>query len=90
MYKKSDHVNKFTTDVLKNWKVELTSRKKTLSDDKTSFRNMHFWYLCNGYNAAQLHRKSNGGHKFTKSQEKINHFIYMDDINLFVKKMKKN
>ncbi len=29
-----------------------------------------------------------GGYKFTKSQEKINHFMYMDDHKLFAKNEK--
>ena len=29
-----------------------------------------------------------GGYKFTRSQEKINKVIYVDDINLFVKNEK--
>ena len=37
----------------------------------------------------QILRKCGGGYKFTKSHGKINHFIYMDDINQF-EKMKKN
>ena len=30
-------------------------------------------------------RKCTGDYKFRKSQEKINHFIYVDDIKVFVK-----
>ena len=35
-------------------------------------------------------KKSNGGCKFTKTQENINHIIYMDDIMLFAKNEEKN
>ena len=33
-------------------------------------------------------RKSTGGYKFTKSQEKINHLMYMNDINIFTQNKK--
>ena len=33
-------------------------------------------------------RKCTGGHKLTKSQEKINHLMYMDDIKLLAKNEK--
>ena len=33
-------------------------------------------------------RKCSGGHKLNKSQEKINHLMYIDDIKLFVKNKK--
>ena len=36
-----------------------------------------------------IHRKCSGGYKLYKSQGKINHLMYMDDIKLF-RKMKKN
>ena len=32
-----------------------------------------------------IHRKYTVEYKFTKSQEKINHLMYMDDIKLFAK-----
>ena len=34
-------------------------------------------------------RKYTAGYKLSKSQEKINHLMYMDDIKLFAKKKKK-
>ena len=36
-----------------------------------------------------IFRKCTEGYKFTKSQEKINHVMCMDDIELFAKKKKK-
>ena len=33
-------------------------------------------------------RKCTGGYKLNRSQEKINHLMYMDDIKLFAKKEK--
>ena len=36
-----------------------------------------------------IHRKCTGGFKFTKSQEKINHLMYMDDKKVFAKNERK-
>ena len=35
-----------------------------------------------------VHRKCTAGYKLSRSQEKINHLMYMDDIKLFAKKEK--
>ena len=35
-------------------------------------------------------RKGSASYKFSKSQEKIKHLMFMDDIKMFAKKMKKN
>ena len=37
---------------------------------------------------SHIFRKCKGGYKLTKSQEKINHLMYMDDIKLFAKNEK--
>ena len=36
-----------------------------------------------------IRRKYRAGYKLSKSQEKINHLMYMDDIKLFAKKRRK-
>ena len=36
----------------------------------------------------QIRRKCTAGYKFSKSQEKINHLMYMGDIKLFAKNEK--
>ena len=41
--------------------------------------------ICNRDNTTLSHKKCTEGYKFTKSQEKINHIMYMDDIKLFAK-----
>ena len=46
--------------------------------------------ICNGNDATQFHNlKCTVGYKFTKSQKRINHLIYIDDIKLFAKKWKR-
>ena len=35
-----------------------------------------------------MHRKCTAGYKLSRSQEKINHLMYMDDIKLFAKNEK--
>ena len=35
-----------------------------------------------------IHRKCTGGYKLYELQEKVNRLIYMDDINLFIRKKK--
>ena len=47
--------------------------------------------LSGAYHVTQLNyilRKCKGGNRFTKSQEKMNHFLYMDDIKIFAQNEK--
>ena len=44
--------------------------------------------ICNGDDATQTHTQEM--HKINKSQEKINHLMYMESIKLFTKNEKKN
>ena len=37
----------------------------------------------------QILRKCTAGYKLSRSQEKVNHLMYMDDIKLFAKRKKK-
>ena len=79
---------------MKNWNVELIAGGKTLAEVKIQrgifirdalspllfvIAMMPLNYIC---------KKCNGGYKFTKSQQKFNHLMYIDDIKL--QKMKKN
>ena len=94
MYKISDKVIKFITEVMKNWKVELTAGGKTVAGVKMPraifqgdvlslllfiIAMMPLYYILRNYT---------GGYKFTKSQEKISHIVYMDNIKLFGKNEK--
>ena len=91
MYKISDEVIKFIEKTMKTWRVELTAEGKSLSEAK-----IHRG-IFQGDALSQLQlviammprnhilRKCTGGYKLTKSQENINHLMYMDDIKLYKK-----
>ena len=79
LYKISDEFIRFTEKTMKNWRVELTAGGKGLAEvkiQKISSREMPHNHKL---------RKWTGRYKLTKSQEKINHLMYMDDIKLFPK-----
>ena len=77
---------------MKNWKVKLTARGKISAGVKMQrgiFLGDVLLTLLIVITMISLNyilRKCTGGYKFTKSQEKINHIMYKDDINLFAKK----
>ena len=94
LYKISGEVIKFIEKTMKNWKVELTSRGNSLADVKIqcgifqgdALSPLQFVIAMMPLN--HILRECIGGYKFTKTQEKINHLMYMDDIKLFAKKEK--
>ena len=79
---------------MKTWKVELTAGGKSLAEAKVQrvifqgdeLSPLLFIIAMMPFN--RILRKCTVGYKFTKSQEKINHLMYMDDIKLFVKNEK--
>ena len=95
MYKISNEVIKFIEKTKETCRVELTAGGKSLAEAKTQ------WGIFQGHALSPLlsvitmiplnHilRKYTGGYKLKKSQEKINYFIYMDDVKLCAKKQKK-
>ena len=88
-YKISDEVIKFFENIMKNWRVELTAEGKSLTEIKI-LRGI-FWgdlqspllFVIAMMSFNYIVRKCTGGYKLHKSQEKINHFMYMEDIKLF-------
>ena len=70
-----------------NWKVEWTAGGETLVKVKVQkgiFQvNLHSLQLWWCYSI--ILGKCTAGYKCTKSQEKINHLMYMDDIKIFAK-----
>ena len=82
-------------EVMKNWNVKLTAGGKT--SPAVEFH----WYIFQGDALLPLlfviamkplnHilKKCTSSNKLTKSQEKINHLMYIDDIKLFTKKSEK-
>ena len=77
MYKISHEVINFVEKTKKTWRVELTTGSLSLSP-------LLFVIAIKPLN----HRKCTAGYKLSRSQEKINHPMYMDDIKLFAKNKK--
>ena len=80
---------------MKNWKVKLRARGKSLAEVKIQsgiFQGhapspLLFVIAMIPFN--HILRKCTGEYKLSKSQEKINHLKYMNDIKLFTKNEKK-
>ena len=79
---------------MKNWRVELTAGGKSLAETKIqrgifqgdTLSPLQFIIAMMPLN--HILRKCTAGHKLSRSQEKINHLMYMDDIKLFAKNEK--
>ena len=90
----SDEIINFIEKNRKTWRVELTAGGESLAETKIQkgiFQGdatiIITIYNCD--DATQLHtQKMQSRTKFTKSQKKINHIMYMDDIKLFAKNEK--
>ena len=95
MYKVFGKVITFITEAMKNWKVELTARWKTLAEVKIQRGIFHgdelssLLFVIVMMSLNHMLRKFTGSNKLPKSQEKINHRMYMNDIKLFAKNEKK-
>ena len=86
MYKISDEVINFIEKTMKTWRVELTAGGKRLAEAKILrgiFQGvvqspLQFLIVMMPLN--HILKKCTAGYKLTKSQEKINHLMCMDDI----------
>ena len=80
---------------MKNWRVELTVGEKSLAETKIQrgiFQGdalSPLLFIIAMMPLNHILRKCTAGYKLSRSQEKINHLIYMDDIKLFAKKWKR-
>ena len=89
MYKIFEEVIKFINKSIKNWNIELPTRSKSLSEVKIQrciFRGdvlSPLLFVIAMMPLNYILRKCSGGYKLTKSQEKINHLMYVNDIQLF-------
>ena len=91
MYKISDEVINFIEKTMKSWRVELTAGRKNFA--KTKLQRGIFQgdalspllFIIAMMPLNHTLRKCTAGFKLTKSQEKINYLMYMDDIKLFAK-----
>ena len=95
MYKISHEVINFIEKTLKNWRVELTAGGRSLAETKIQrgiFQGevlSPFLFIIAMMPLNHNFRKCIAGYKPSRSQEKINHLMYIDDIKLFTKKKKK-
>ena len=96
MYKISDEVINFIEKTMKTWRVELTAGGKSLAGAKIqrgifqgdALSPLLFVIAMMPFN--HILRKCTTGYKLSKSEETINHQMYMDDIKSFAKNEKKN
>ena len=93
-YKILDEVINIIEKTMKTWRVELTAEGESLADSKiqrcifqgVALSLLLFIVAMTPHN--HILGKRTGGYKVCKSQEKINHLMYMDEIKVFVKKEK--
>ena len=89
-----DEVINFIKKTMKTWRVELTPGVKSLAEAKMqsgifqgdALPPLLFVIVMIPLN--HILRKCTAEYKLSKSQEKINHLMYMDDIKLFAKNEK--
>ena len=94
MYKISHEVINFIEKTMQTWRVELTAGGRALAEAKIqrgifqedALSPLLFIIVMMPLN--HKIRKCTAGYKLSRSQEKINHLMYMDDIKLFAKNEK--
>ena len=94
MYKISHEVINFIEKTMKTWKVELTAGGRSLAEAKVQRgiflgdapSQLQFIIAMMPLN--HILRKCAAVYKLSRSQEKINHLMYLDDIKLFAKNEK--
>ena len=94
MYKISDKVINFIEKTVKTWKVELTAGGRSLAEAKVQRGIFQedalslLQFMITIMSLDNMLRKCTDGYKLSKSQEKINHLMYIDDIKLLAKNEK--
>ena len=95
MYKISHEVINFIEKTMQTWRVDMTAGGRSLAETKIQ-RDIFqgdaqspLLFIIAMMPLNHILRKCAAGYKLSRSQEKINHLMYMDDIKLFAK-MKKN
>ena len=94
MYKMSHEVINFIEKTIKTWRVELTAGGRSLAEAKIQrgiFQGdalSPLLFIIAMMPLNHILRKCTAGYKLRRSQEKINHLMYIDDIKLFAKNEK--
>ena len=94
MYKISGEVINFIEKTMKNWRVELTAEGRSLAEAKIQrgiFQGNALsliQFIIGMMPLNHILRKCTAGYKLSKSQEKIHHLMYVNDIKLFAKNEK--
>ena len=94
MYKIPDQIVQFIEKTIKTWRVELTVGGKSLAEVKVQrgiFQGdalSPLQFVITKMPLKYTLRKYTAIYKLSKSQEKINHLMYMEDIKLLAKNEK--
>ena len=90
MYRISHELINFIEKTIQTWRVELTEGERSLAETKIQ-RGIQgdalspLLFIIAMMPLNHILRKCAAGYKLSRSQEKINHLMYMDDIKLFAK-----
>ena len=93
MYKISNEVRYFIEKTMKTWRVELTAGGRRFAETKIQWRIFQgdalspLLFIIAMMPLNHILRKCTAGYKLNRSQEKINHLMYIDD-KLFAKNEK--
>ena len=94
IFKISDEVINFIDKTMKTWWVKLTTEGKRKAEAKIQSRIFQgdalspLLFIIAMMPLNHILRKCTAGYKLRRSQEKVNHLMYIDDIKLFTKKEK--
>ena len=94
MYKISHEVINFIEKTMQTWRVELTAGGRSLAETKIQrgifqgYALSPLLFIIAMMPLNHILRKCTAGYKLSRSQEKINPLMYMDDIKLFAKNEK--
>ena len=95
MYKISHETINFIEKTMKTWRVELPAGGKSLAETKIQRRIFQgdalspLLFIITMMPLNHMLRKCTAGYKLCRSQEKVNHLMYKDDIKLFAKNEKR-
>ena len=94
MYKISHEVINFIEKTIQTWRVELTAGGRSLAETKIQrgiFQGddlSPLQFIIAMMSLKPIHIKCTAGYKVSRSQEKINHLMYVDDSKQFAKNEK--